>query len=87
MQRLAPKTLLNCFNNDFHDCMIFLIFKNVSYASSLNFSQKKEIYSLSQKTKKESRCNCCAHRFEMTSPLHCLLGSKHLHILFDEKCF
>lgn len=44
MQRLAPKKLLNCFDNDFHDCGIFIIFKNVSYASSLNFSQKKEIY-------------------------------------------
>lgn len=43
-QRSAPKKLLNCFDNNFHDCGIFIIFKNVSYASSLNFSQKKEIY-------------------------------------------
>lgn len=53
----------------------------------LLISPKKRRFIKFLKKKEESRCNCCAHWFEMTSPLHCLLGSKHLHILFDEKCF
>lgn len=42
-QRSAPKKLLNCFDNNFHDCGIFVIFKNVSLIKFLKKKKKVDV--------------------------------------------